>query len=77
MALYLIIENENKFYNYDNSNKEIFNELHQKLIGIDSNLVYEFSPPKNDSPREFTISADGITESFPAVIKLVNKAPNP
>jgi hypothetical protein len=37
--------------------------------------VFEFSPIHKDSTREFIISADGITESFPAVIKLVNVAP--
>lgn len=68
-------ENQNELYKFENNQEEIFDELHGKLIEIDSNLVFEFSPIRKDSTREFTISADGITESFPAVIKLVNAAP--
>jgi len=68
-------ENQNEIYKFENNQEEIFDELQSKLIEIDSNLVFEFSPIHKDSTREFIISADGITESFPAVIKLVNVAP--
>lgn len=68
-------ENQNKLYTFENNQDAIFDELHGKLIAIDSNLVFEFGPVHKDSTREFTISADGLTESFPAVIQLVNAAP--
>lgn len=70
-------KNEDKYYNYENNNQELlFNNLHQKLIEIDSNLVFEFGPIQSNNKREFTISADGLKESFPSVIELVKKAPN-
>ncbi|WP_123947530.1 hypothetical protein [Flavobacterium reichenbachii] len=67
--------NQERIYKFENNQEEVFDELHEKLIEIDSNLVFEFSKIRKDSTREFIISADGITESFPAVIKLVEKAP--
>jgi hypothetical protein len=70
-------KNENEYYNYEKKNQELlFNNLHQKLIEIDSNLVFEFGPTQLNNIREFTISADGLKESFPAVIELVKRAPN-
>lgn len=67
--------NQERIYKFENNQEEIFDELHGKLIEIESNLVFEFSKIRKDSIREFIISADGITASFPVVIKLVEKAP--
>jgi hypothetical protein len=54
--------------------EEICNELTRQMKGLNPNLVYEFGPVGNDR-REFTISADGIKESFPAVEALYAAAP--
>lgn len=67
--------NRERIYKFEDNQEEIFDELSGKLKEIDSNIVFEFSKIRKDSTREFTISADGITASFPAVIKLVEKAP--
>jgi hypothetical protein len=67
--------NQERIYKFENNQQEIFDELHGRLKEIDSNLVFEFGKIRKDSTREFIISADGITSSFPAVIKLVEKAP--
>jgi hypothetical protein len=53
----------------------LFDELQKRLQEIDQNLTFEFSPINDDSIRELTISADGLKESFPSVIRLVSKAP--
>ncbi len=71
-------ENEKFIYdNVENPNEQekLFDKIHSFLLGIDENLVFEFSPIKNGI-REFSISADGISESFPAVEKLIEKSPN-
>lgn len=47
------------------------NELHK----IDKNLTYQFSKIKEDGKRDFIISADGIKESIPSVLRLVEAAP--
>lgn len=66
---------QKELYYYENNQKALFDELTTRLKNIDSNLVFEFSPIHDDSIREFTISADGLKESFPSVIRLVDKAP--
>lgn len=67
--------NQERIYKFENNREEVFDELQGKLIEIDSNLVFEFGEIQKDSTRELIISADGIVASFPAVIKLVEKAP--
>ena len=69
-------KNQNEYYHYEKNQKFLFDELSNRLKNIDSNLTFEFSPINNDSIREFTISADGLKESFPTVIRLVDKAPS-
>ena len=68
-------KNQIGLYHYEKDQQILFDELTKRLKSIDSNLVFEFSPVHADSIREFTISADGLKESFPTVIKLVEKAP--
>jgi len=68
-------KNQAELYHYEKDQLILFDELTKRLKSIDSNLTFEFSPVHNDSIREFTISADGLKESFPTVIRLVEKAP--
>lgn len=68
-------KNQTELYHYEKDQQILFDELTKRLKSIDSNLTFEFSPIHNDSIREFTISADGLKESFPTVIRLVEKAP--
>jgi len=55
--------------------ERIFDGLSDKIKSIDDNLVYAFSPVKEGEVKEFVISADGLKESFPQVIKLIDAAP--
>lgn len=68
-------QNQNELYHNEKNQQILFDELTKKLKNIDSNLTFEFSPIHADSIREFTISADGLKESFPTVMRLLDKAP--
>ena len=65
--------NEVRLFDFEQDQEKIFDELSRELKKINPDLVFEFGP-KNEK-REFTVSADGIKEAFPAVIALVDKAP--
>ncbi|WP_330745916.1 hypothetical protein [Chryseobacterium sp. CP-77] len=56
--------------------KEIFESINVQLNKIDENLTFEFSPIRENGVREFSISADGMEESFPNVRKLIKLSPN-
>lgn len=71
---------KNEKYIYDNiDNKELQSELYDmisnELVKVDSNLVFNSSPISENEKREFTISADGLKESFVSVEKLVKQSP--
>ncbi len=80
---------EEKFWNWFEKNQEtyfndienleirdkIFDELSENLKQVNQDLVFEFSPKRENNIREFTISADGIEKIFPIVQKLIKKAP--
>ncbi|MBL7914774.1 MAG: hypothetical protein JNL49_06975 [Bacteroidia bacterium] len=69
-------ENSDKYLTLDKDNQEsLFDKLNERIIKIDPNLAFEFSPFLKNGKREFIISADGIIESFPSVTKLVDAAP--
>jgi hypothetical protein len=69
-------KNANLYFHFENNQNILFERLKNKLDKVDTNLVFEFSNILEDGKREFVISADGIEESFPSVIKLVKQAPN-
>ncbi len=80
---------EEKFWNWFTKNQEtyykeienieireqIFDKLSNKLQKVQSDLVFELSPVHKNGVRVLTVSADGIKENFPSVIKLINNAP--
>lgn len=71
-------KNEKFIYeNVENKDKQekLFDDISRRLHKIDENLVFEFSPIHKNNIREFSISADGIKESFPAVENLIAKSP--
>ena len=71
-------KNEKFIYeNVENKDKQekLFDDISSRLHKIDENLVFEFSPIHENNIREFSISADGIKESFPAVENLIAKSP--
>jgi hypothetical protein len=70
-------KNEDKFYQMTQLDREVlFDLLSEQLHKIHENLAFEFnSKPDQNGIRELVISADGIAELIPYVIKLVNIAP--
>lgn len=82
-------QKEDKFWSWFSKNQEtyyneienleirekIFNDLSIELKKVHQDLVFEFSPIRENGIREFTVSAEGIKELFPTVEKLIEKAP--
>ena len=68
------VKHQNDYYS-DNIDESLFDKLNIQLNKIDSNLTFEFSPIHDNGIKELIISAAGLKESFPSVIKLVDKAP--
>ncbi len=65
------------FQNIENEEVQetLFDDISSQLSKIDENIAFEFSPIHEDGTREFMISAEGIADSFPAVIELVKRSP--
>ncbi|HEY3297671.1 MAG TPA: hypothetical protein VGK34_03360 [Armatimonadota bacterium] len=55
--------------------EDICGELYAQMKIVHKGLVYAFGP-ETDGKREFIVSADGIKTVFPAVLTLVNSAPD-
>ncbi|WML46648.1 hypothetical protein RCG23_13405 [Neobacillus sp. PS3-34] len=70
-------ENSDQFYQMSEEDKEeLFDILHVQLQKIHKELVFEFQvEPDIDGVKELIISADGMRELIPYVLKLVNIAP--
>ena len=71
-------KNEKNIYeNVDKENlrEDIYDQISAEISKIDENLVFEIAPIQKDGKREFSISADGILESFPKVETLISKRP--
>lgn len=71
-------KNSDLFYNMTEENQEeLFDLFHDQLQKVNEELVFEFSAkPDENGIREMVISADGIKELIPVVLKLVNLAPS-
>ena len=69
------LANENRLYEFEADQEELFDDLASRLNAVDSNLTFEFGPPE-DGVREFVISAAGIKDAFPEVEALHAAAPS-
>ena len=70
------LENEEMLLAVDNDSayrEEVFDALHSRLLQMDENLTFELGP--REPKRELILSAGGISESFPAVLRLKKAAP--
>jgi hypothetical protein len=70
-------KNEDKYYYMSQFEQEdLFDLLAVQLHNIHEDLAFEFTAqPNEDGIREMVISADGLAELIPYVLKLVNIAP--
>ena len=55
--------------------ESLFNDIDVELKRVHKELTFEFEPIDKNGCRTLTISADGLKENFPAVMKLVESAP--
>jgi hypothetical protein len=68
-------EKSELYFDFENEQEKLFNELKLRLNKINRDLTFEFGPILQNKQREFIISADGIKKSFTDVIDLVKAAP--
>ena len=66
--------NETRIFDFEQDQDRVFDELGSQMRKVHPSLTFEFGP-KTESGREFVVSADGNKAAFPAVIALVEKAP--
>ena len=70
------VANEDKLLHFESSRETTFKSLSTELKKVDGNLSFEFGNIlRPDGTREFTLSAGGIAEAFPAVESLYSSAP--
>jgi hypothetical protein len=67
-------QNEDSLLHFERDQHRTLAQLTVELRKVDRKLVFEFGPIE-DGRREFTISADGIRETFPKVEALYAAAP--
>jgi hypothetical protein len=67
-------EHEDELFHFESERDPIFRSLSDALERYDDGLTFEVGPVE-DGRRELVISADGMRESFPAVVTLCESAP--
>ena len=71
------IQHESELFDFDPDQEigreRLFDELAAELQKVNRHLAFEFGP--NGPTREFVISATGIKDAFPAVVRLAEAAP--
>jgi len=65
-----------QYFNFENDQDRLFDDLAKELHKVDENLGFEFSHILDNDKREFVITACGIKSSFPAVSNLVINSPS-
>jgi len=68
-------QNEQQLFEMQTLDNDLFAEISSRLQNIQAGLSFAISPLLDDNTKELVISADGIIERFPAVIALIQKAP--
>jgi hypothetical protein len=66
--------NQNALFDFEKDREKTFGMLSAQLHKVNPTLTFEFGPIEQGQ-REFTISADGIKDAFPAVEALYAAAP--
>ncbi|QDT45872.1 hypothetical protein Pan241w_60000 [Gimesia alba] len=68
--------NLNRFHSFEDHQAELMEELGERLYEVDDGLTFELSVLDTEGVRDLVISADGIQDSFPAVLALTENAPD-
>ena len=69
-------EKSDQYFNFEQDQDNLLEELAKKLHEVDEQLGFEFSPLLGNSKREFVITACGNKKAFPAVGSLVINSPS-
>jgi len=69
------LENSSRLFAFESDREKVFGELSKALGRVHSGLTFEFGSVE-EGQREFIVSADGIKDRFPAVLRLVKAAPS-
>lgn len=57
-------QNEDEIFNFEKNQEVVFDQLAARMQKVNPSLTFEFGP-KEDSKREFVISADGVKRRSP------------
>ncbi|QDV21573.1 hypothetical protein Pan153_62630 [Gimesia panareensis] len=68
--------NLHRFKQFEDQRETLMQDLGEQLQEVDEGLVFELSLPRGKGTSELIISADGIPETFPAVLALIDQAPD-
>ena len=68
-------KNQDDLYHFEREREAVFDRLSAAMGKVHEDLTFEFSPIREDSTREFVISAGGIKAAFPSVESLHMAAP--
>ncbi|MCR9231524.1 MAG: hypothetical protein NXI29_10980 [bacterium] len=68
--------NLHRFEHLEDQQEVLLPELGEQLQEVDEGLTYEISMPDEEGVRDLVISADGVKEAFPAVMLLIDSAPD-
>lgn len=66
--------NQSTIFEFESNQESVFDSISENLNSYQEDLMFEISHV-HDGKREFIISADGISDLFPAVEALKNSAP--
>jgi hypothetical protein len=69
-------KNQEMLFEFEKNQENIFNKLSAEMRKVHPDLTFEFGPVMESGKREFVISAGGIKDAFPAVVKLYDSSPN-
>ena len=68
-------QNDDRLFDFEGNQEPLIREIVTELHRIHRSLSFEISSIK-DGKREFIISADGVRDAFPAVVRLADASPN-
>ena len=77
LSFWLWFENNlSRLNDFEDHQAELLEELNERLREVDEGLAFEISRLNSEGIRDLVISADGMKETFPAVLALIESSPD-
>lgn len=77
LSFWLWFENNlSRLNDFEDHQAELLQELNERLQEVDEGLAFEISRLNSEGIRDLVISADGMKETFPAVLALIESSPD-